>query len=197
MKKYIAITLILISSKSWSQISIGKTENSGIPVNNSVSVEFGNATGGSKGIVLPWVTSATAVVGTAPTPQPALGTIIFDSSVQKVMYRRILNNNTIWADLSAGAKTPASPSLPDTNTDDPSAKVLVGGTPATDTTRGVFVLADTNKAMILPRVSSISDIINPSAGMIVYVTGTANGTGTNSNQLAVFNGIEWSFWTQP
>ncbi|WP_262152609.1 hypothetical protein [Chryseobacterium foetidum] len=197
MKKYIAITLILVFSKSWSQISIGKTENSGTPVNSSVSVEFGNATGGSKGIVLPWVTSAAAVVGNAPTPPPALGTIIFDSSVQKVMYRRILNNNTIWADLSAGAKTPTSPSLPDSNTDNLSAKVLLGGTPATDTTRGVFVLGDTNKAMILPRVSSISDIINPSAGMMVYVTGTGNGTGTNSNQLAVFNGSEWSFWTQP
>lgn len=197
MKNYIAIIAIIISGVMKSQVTIGKTENASAPVNTSVSLELGNATGGTKGLVLPWVTSAAAVIGSPATvPAPALGTLIFDSSDQKVKYRRIVSGNTIWEDLSVGAQAPVSPSQPDVNDENVAAKVLVGGTPATDTTRGVLVLGDTSKAMVLPRVSSVADIVNPSAGMMVYVTGTSNGAGANANQLAVFNGREWSFWAK-
>lgn len=197
MKKYIAVFAVIISGVMKSQVTIGKTENASSPVNASVSLEFGNATGGVKGLVLPWVTSATAVTGSPATvPAPALGTLIFDSSDQKVKYRRIVGGNTVWDDLSVGAQTPVSPSQPDSNDENTSAKVLVGGVAATDVTRGVLVLADTNKAMVLPRVSSVADIVNPSAGMMVYVTGTSNGTGANANQMAVFNGREWTFWAK-
>jgi hypothetical protein len=197
MKKYIAIFAIIISGVMKSQVTIGKTENASAPVNTSVSLELGNATGGNRGLVLPWVSSASAVVGSPATvPAPALGTLIFDSSDQKVKYRRIVGGTTVWEDLSVGAQTPVSASLPDAIAENPASRVLIGGTPATDATRGVLVLADTNKAMILPRVSSVADIVNPSAGMMVYVTGTSNGTGVNANQLAVFNGREWTFWAK-
>ena len=65
--------------------------------------------------------------------------------------------------------------------------MLIGGDPATDTTPGILVLADTNKAMVLPKVASPHlNIVNPSPGMMVY--------DTTSKQLAVFNGTVWSFW---
>ncbi|MFN8364299.1 MAG: hypothetical protein U0T78_03115 [Cloacibacterium normanense] len=64
--------------------------------------------------------------------------------------------------------------------------MLIGGDPSTDTTLGILVLADTNKAMVLPKAASPHlNIVNPS-GMIVY--------DTTKKQLAVFNGTVWSFW---
>ncbi|KQS94181.1 hypothetical protein ASG21_18200 [Chryseobacterium sp. Leaf394] len=194
MKKYIILSLSLVSALSLAQVTIGKTTPNTNPVNSSVSVEFGNATGGNKGIVLPWVSSATDVVNANPTTL-ALGTFIFDSADQKVKYRRTVTtpaSATIWQDLSAGALAPTTANIPDTNAESLSAKATIGtlgGTPQTDSTPGILVLSDTSKAMVLPRVNSHTDIPSPSAGMMVYVTST--------NQLAVYNGREWAFWTKP
>ena len=77
--------------------------------------------------------------------------------------------------------------MQDSLSDLETAKVLIGGNPDTDTTPGILVLADTDKAMVLPKVASPHlNIVNPSPGMIVY--------DTTKKQLAVFNGTVWSFW---
>jgi septal ring-binding cell division protein DamX len=74
-----------------------------------------------------------------------------------------------------------------TLTDVSSAKTSIGTNAATDSTSGILVLTDTNKAMVLPKVSSPHlNIISPSSGMMVY--------DTTAHQLAVFNGTVWSFW---
>ena len=186
MKTYITSLIILVSNLSFAQVTIGKS-SSFTPTNATVSLEFGNATGGARGIVLPWVTAATGVTSAVP------GTIIFDSSDQKVKFGTATTANataiTSWVDLSAGAFAPVTANVPDANAENATAKTLIGGTPATDTTSGILVLGDTNKAMILPRVNSHTDIVNPTAGMMVYVTGT--------QQLALYNGREWTFWTKP
>lgn len=188
MKTSIKLVSLLISSITFAQVTIGKTTNANAPANATVSLEFGNATGGIKGIVLPWVSSAAGV--TTPVP----GTLIFDSTDQKVKFGTATTNNatsiTGWSDLSAGAYAPAVANVPDANTEITTAKALIGGNPTTDTTSGILVLGDTNKAMVLPRVNSYTDIVNPSAGMMVYMT------GTTPNQLAFYNGKEWSFWTK-
>ncbi|WP_435524495.1 hypothetical protein [Chryseobacterium indoltheticum] len=193
MKKISISILSIVSGLFYSQITIGKTTPSVLPANTSVSIEFGNATGGNKGIVLPWVTQTSAVTGAVP------GTIVFDSraSEQKIYFAKATTPNSPvvsqWVDLSVGALTPTTAFVPDANGENNTAKVLVGGNPATDTTPGVLVLGATDKAMVLPRVASISDIASPSAGMMVFLTGT---TTAPINQLAVFNGREWSFWTK-
>ena len=173
---------------AFGQVTIGKTNAASAPANATVSLEFGNATGGLKGIALPWVTSSAGV--TTPVP----GTLIFDSADQKVKFGTAVTQNataiTGWVDLSAGAYAPAVANVPDANTENTNAKALIGGVPATDATSGILVLGDANKAMILPRVNSFADIVNPSAGMMVYIT------GTTPNQLAFYNGREWSFWTK-
>lgn len=188
MKRYIKILSLLISGIMLGQVTIGKTTNASAPANATVSLEFGNATGGIKGIVLPWVTSAAVV--TTPVP----GTLIFDSTDQKVKFGTATTSNatsiTGWGDLSAGTYAPAIANVPDANAEITTAKALIGGVPATDATSGILVLGDTNKAMILPRVNSYTDIVNPSAGMMVLVT------GLTPPQLALFNGREWSFWTK-
>ena len=181
MNKYIIILSLLISETVFGQIIIGKSTSS--PASPSVSMEFGNATGGVRGIVLPWVASEASVT------TPAAGTIIFDAGVttQKIKYR----NSGLWIDLSSGARTPSTPFVADSNTEIPTAKVVVAANTvngSADNTSGIVVLADTDRAMLLPRVNAYTDIVNPSAGMMVYVT------GVTPHQVAFFNGIEWSFW---
>lgn len=63
----------------------------------------------------------------------------------------------------------------------------MGTNSSTDTTPGILILSDADKAMILPKVASPHlNIINPAAGMMVY--------DTVNRQLAVYNGTVWSFW---
>ena len=75
--------------------------------------------------------------------------------------------------------------LQDSETEQNSSKVQIGGNPQTDTTPGILVLAATDKAMILPK-TTYNSIINPAPGMMIY--------DTSAKQLAVFNGNVWSFW---
>jgi len=188
MNKYIITLCLLISGHIFSQVTVGKSTATTAPATVSVVIEFGDATGGLRGIVLPWVTATSDVTGAVP------GTLVFDTSAtqQKVKFARanVANSTTVfeWFDLSNGAFLPNPVISPDAGTDISTAKTLIGGTPSSDTTSGILVLGDTDKAMVLPRVNSYTDIVNPSAGMMVYVT------GTTPQQLAVYNGKEWSFW---
>ena len=59
---------------------------------------------------------------------------------------------------------------------------------ANTTADGVLVLESATKALVLPTVNDVQNILNPSAGMMVFV----NKAG--SKRLAVFNGTVWSFW---
>ncbi|KQS91628.1 hypothetical protein ASG21_03940 [Chryseobacterium sp. Leaf394] len=190
MKKLKILSLSLISASFLCQITIGKTTPTLNSANSSVSLELGNATGGNKGMILPWVTSEIAV----DRAGSVAGTLIFDTApgVQKVKYK----TSNEWIDLSAGARSPLKTITAEKYNELPAARAMIGGDLNTDKTPGVLILAAADKAMILPRVSSVAEIIKPSAGMIVYVTGSENGLGPNAKQMAVFNGREWTFWTK-
>jgi hypothetical protein len=62
--------------------------------------------------------------------------------------------------------------------------VIIGAN--TSSADGVLVLESDTKAMVLPWVESTDDVINPSPGMMVYVSSV--------KMLAVFNGTSWAFW---
>lgn len=152
------------------QVAIGKGSLS----SNNVSLEFGNE---NRGLVLPWVTSTGAVTGAAN------GTLVFNTIDKKVYVKYA----TGWKDLSIDETGAVDTTLQDTITEKTGAKVMIGGNPNTDTTPGILVLADTNKAMVLPSVDSPhTNIINPAPGMIVY--------DKTAKLLAVFNGTVWTFW---
>ena len=189
--KNIFITLsIFLSTCAFAQVAIGKAS-----VNPSVSLEFYDNADNVRGIILPWVDG---VSNTAPfiTNSPITeivvnGTLVYDTSDKKVKVKY----TTGWRDLSKDATgTTVDPltsvdglTLQNSITDLDNAKVQIGGNPDTDTTPGILVLADTNKAMVLPKVASPHlTIINPAPGMMVY--------DTTTKQLAVFNGKVWSFW---
>ena len=180
MKNIFLTTFILISVCVSAQVAIGKASVS----STAVSLEFGNE---NRGIILPWVDG---VSNTAPfiTNSPITeivvnGTLVYDTSDKKVKVKYASG----WRDLSVDTTGTVTTTLQDTLSDLDTAKVLIGGNPYTDTTPGILVLADTNKAMVLPKVASPHlNIVNPSPGMMVY--------DTTKKQLAVFNGTVWSFW---
>lgn len=169
MKKIlILLFLTTASSIGFAQVALGKV---GV-TNEDVSLEFGE---GNKGIILPWVNSTAAVTGAVP------GTIIYDVTDKRVKVRLAAS----WRDLSlrSGAVvTTVQDAVPEIN----NAKVVFG-TNQSDTTPGILVLSDADKAMILPKmVSPHLNIKNPEAGMMAY--------DTLKHQLAVFNGEVWTFW---
>lgn len=167
MKNIISAILILISTCAFAQVAIGKSSVS----SPSVSLEFGNE---NRGLLLPWVTSVASVTGVVD------GTMVYDTSDKKVKVKYASG----WKDLSIDTTGVVDTSLQISKTELANAKVSIG-TPTS--TPGILVLEDNNKAMILPKVASPHlNIINPSAGMMVY--------DTVSKQLAVFNGTVWSFW---
>lgn len=170
MKKIFIFILSTIYACSFSQVAIGKSS----VTNTSVSLEFETD---NKGMVLPWVTAAAGVTGAVD------GTIIYDVTDHKVKYR----TNGSWFDLSVDANGMANTILQDSKTELTNAKVAIGTNAPADTTPGILVLTDADKAMILPKSTLPHlNVKNPAAGMIIY--------DTANKQLAVFNGTVWSFW---
>ena len=173
MKNIVATLSLLFATTLSAQVAIGKTSIS----SPAVSLEFYDKPDNTRGIILPWVTSTAAVTGAVN------GTIVYNTADRKVYVKYASG----WRDLSVDTSGTVTTTLQDSLTDQDTAKVLIGGDPSTDTTPGILVLADTNKAMVLPKVASPHlNIVNPSPGMIVY--------DTTKKQLAVFNGTVWSFW---
>ena len=169
---FLSLTLFFTTALS-AQVAIGKTSIS----SPAVSLEFYDDADNTRGIILPWVTSTSAVTGAVN------GTLVYNTADRKIYVKYASG----WRDLSVDTTGTVTTTLQDTLSDQDTAKVLIGGDPATDTTPGILVLADTNKAMVLPKVASPHlNIVNPSPGMMVY--------DTTKKQLAVFKGKVWSFW---
>ena len=173
MKNIVATLTLFFATAISAQVAIGKTSIS----SPAVSLEFYDNADNTRGIILPWVTSTAAVTGAVN------GTIVYNTADRKVYVKYASG----WRDLSVDTTGTVTTTLQDALSDLDTAKVLIGGDPSTDTTPGILVLADTNKAMVLPKVASPHlNIVNPSPGMMVY--------DTTKKQLAVFNGTVWSFW---
>lgn len=181
MKKILLVILLQVFSMSFSQVQLGKNSID----NSSVSLEFGNVVGDSSkqlGIILPWVTSQNSV---SPV---VLGTIIFDSNDKKVKYYKYDEGTAfnIWFDLSVDNTGTVNTSQQAALNENSTAKVVIGSNAETDTTPGILVLSDNDKAMVLPLVDKYSAVVNPSAGMMVY--------DLANNMFCVFNGTVWTFW---
>lgn len=209
MNKIIFTIAIFSSAFTMAQVAIGKNEVSKIQpantvTNPSISLEFYDNADNTKGLVLPWVSTvsnqpvaynATTGAGYQGMQGTVVdGTIILDLSDKKVKYMR----NGSWSSLTGAVPlvsngntvnsfTTIDSSLQDDKKEGTTAKAAIGTNGATDTTAGILVLTDTNKAMVLPKVASPHlNIKNPTPGMMVY--------DTTKKQLAVYNGTVWSFW---
>ncbi|REC80084.1 hypothetical protein DRF60_03635 [Chryseobacterium elymi] len=169
-------TLMLAGITAKSQVAIGKQS----VANTSVSLEFGNTE--NRGFILPYITDKTGIT--------VEGSIIYDTTDHKVKY---LKSSGVWVNLSEDDSTAATIGAADLSiqgldkTEKATAKTAIGVNGATDTTDGILVLTDADKAMILPQVASPHiNIINPASGMMAY--------DTVKKQLAIYNGTVWSFW---
>ena len=209
MNKLILTTALFSSAVAMAQIAIGKSTLSNIQpantvTNPSISLEFYDNADNTKGLVLPWASTVldqpvayntTTEAGYRGMQGTVVdGTIILDLSDKKVKYRR----NNAWSPLTgalpltAGATTyntfnTIDSSLQDNKKEGTTAKAAIGNNGATDTTAGILVLTDSDKAMVLPKVESPHlNIKNPTPGMMAY--------DTTKKQLAVYNGTIWSFW---
>lgn len=170
MKNIYIYLILLLGINCFSQVSIGKNQLT----NSSVSLEFGSE---NRGLLLPWVTSSSEVVNAVD------GTMIYDVADKKVK----LMKSGSWFDLSVDTTGEVDTTSQDNLIENKDAKIAIGVNADSDTTAGILVLTDTDKAMILPKVESPHlNIVSPSPGMIVY--------DTKSKQLAIFNGTVWSFW---
>lgn len=177
MKKIYLLIGFISSLILTAQVTIGRDFLS----SEAVLLEFGIE---NKGLILPWVDSANAVdsdsnSGTSNTNGAVAGTFIFDSSNNRIK----LKKNNHWKDLSGndGVSDRATiinrPEIPENG-------VLIGS--STTSARGILIVESTNQAMVLPRVDSFQDIVDPAPGMMVFVK--------NTKMLAVYNGVTWSFW---
>ena len=209
MNKLILTTALFSSAVAMAQIAIGKSTLSNIQpantvTNPSISLEFYDNADNTKGLVLPWASTVldqpvayntTTDAGYRGMQGTVVdGTIILDLSDKKVKYRR----NNAWSPLTgalpltAGATTyntfnAIDSSLQDNKKEGATAKAAIGTNGATDTTAGILVLTDSDKAMVLPKVASPHlNIKNPTPGIMAY--------DTTKKQLAVYNGTVWSFW---
>ncbi|MBD8084635.1 hypothetical protein [Chryseobacterium caseinilyticum] len=197
MKKSFNIIMICAAQLAFAQIAIGKASVTTLPAsttpNPSISLEFGDYAGPQlgRGIILPYVNSASAVVNSVE------GTFFYDVTDKIVKlkngtnsYFNLSKNEITTVGLNPNFDTTGvvSTALQDAPnvTESPDAKVSIG--PSTSSTPpGILVLENANQAMILPKVASPHlNIINPEPGMMAYDTVT--------KQIAVYNGKVWSFW---
>ena len=186
MKKLTLILVLSIPAACFSQVVIGQKESEEV-TNASVSLEFGDHKYGAagRGLILPWVNSAQSLGDAVP------GTVIFDSADKLPKYRKGSSwfplSKTEIATVDGAAKNTEGKVNRDlqNQAEQPSAKVSIGN--ATDA-KGILVLEDDNKAMILPKVPMAhNNIVNPEPGTMVY--------DPVYKHLAVFNGTVWSFWS--
>ncbi len=168
-----ALILLIGTIGVKSQVAMGKPS----VTNASVSLEFADTE--NRGLILPYIVDKSSMAEN--------GTIIYDASDKKVKYLKDIATNT-WFDLTVDTTGVVDLSLQGLDkVEKTTAKTAIGSNAATDSVDGILVLTDTNKAMVLPRVASPHlNILNPSAGMMVY--------DLTKKQLAVYNGTMWSFW---
>lgn len=171
MKYIFAFTFLLKSFCLFSQVIIGDDVGS---ATNKTSVILDFSTKENRGIVLPYITEL---------PQnPVGGTLILDATTpQKARVKYY--NGTEWVDLSGNDGIVTQDFLQPPIYD---GQVIINASESH--ANGALILEDQTKAMILPMVSDYKSIINPAAGMIVYIK------KDRAKRLAVFNGSKWSFW---
>lgn len=177
MKNKIILSLLAFTSAfGYSQVIIGDEVGTATD-KTSVLLEFSK--GENRGIILPYITSL-------PT-NPTEGTIILDatnSSDAKVKY---YNGSWIALSQDSGEVRGHLSQQPNEKSNVGKVGTIIGA--SSTTAEGILVLESTDKAMVLPMVSSTDEVVNPSPGMMVYVSNAKN------KLLAVFNGSNWSFWS--
>ncbi|MDY3521797.1 hypothetical protein PG614_07895 [Riemerella anatipestifer] len=183
MKKIIYMIAVVSSFCLKAQVNIGTGNLNTGSTTASVLLEFNNSE--KKGIILPWVNAVSEANLTDNTFSPN-GTFVLDRS-DKAVKVKVSNS---WQNLSYLADN--TNTIPvNTNTgrvENSGAQVVMGA--ASSTAKGILVLESTTKALVLPKFRDVQkSITNPASGMMAF------DDTPGKEQLCVYNGTEWSFWT--
>ncbi|ADZ11839.1 hypothetical protein RF678_04165 [Riemerella anatipestifer] len=185
MKKIIYIATVIVSSLSLkAQVNIGAGNLNGGSTESSVLLEFNNLE--KKGVILPWVKSVSEANLLDNTASPN-GTFVLDRSDK---YVKAKINNT-WQNLNYLANNtniiPVN-TIDANKTERVEAQVIIGS--PNSSAKGILVLESIAKAMVLPKFRNVhKSIVNPAPGMVVF------DDTPGKEQICVYNGTEWSFWT--
>ncbi|MDY3344677.1 hypothetical protein [Riemerella anatipestifer] len=185
MKKIIYITTVIVSSLSLkAQVNIGAGNLNGGSTESSVLLEFNNLE--RKGVILPWVNSVSEANLVDNTASPN-GTFVLDRDDK---YVKAKINNT-WQNLNYLANNtniiPVN-TIDANKTERVEAQVIIGS--PNSSAKGILVLESIAKAMVLPKFRNVhKSIVNPAPGMVVF------DDTPGKEQICVYNGTEWSFWT--
>ncbi|MDG4947050.1 hypothetical protein NMK71_11565 [Weeksellaceae bacterium KMM 9713] len=176
---YIILFTIVGFSMIQAQVAIEKDN----VTNNSVLLEFndqaeGNTNGKAKSIILPWV-------GANKTGEQ--GTIVYDATDKKV---KLLKEGDVWVDLTNAGTEEVSNEVQGSTQDNAGVEITDGtfteSAEVTADAQAVLKLNSKDKALVLPRVNGIEEVVNPQPGALVY--------DLKSKSIAVFNGSLWHFW---
>ncbi len=158
------------------QVAIGKATVDG----TDTLLDFG--ADDNKGIVLPWIKTADLDSNTS-------GTFYYDTTLGKVMCTGL----TDVIDLSIkGLQVPFDDTTRGYNTYSENAGLTYGTVIGQTTTskKGVLVIepaaTDPVKAIILPKVTTYTNVGDPEPGTIVY--------DDTKDMVCVFDGEQWAFW---
>ncbi len=170
MKNLLLILTLLISICLSAQVAIGKATVDGDGI-----LDFG--ADDNKGILLPRIISLDA--GSVP------GTLYYDTSDSKVKF---LGSTTV--DLSVKDVQAANQfQITDEGYNNLNEIADLNGTilgAETSTVPGVLILESEEHALILPKVTSYTNVGDPEAGMIVY--------DQTKKLFCVYDGEKWAFW---
>ncbi|PTT38963.1 hypothetical protein DBR28_07855 [Chryseobacterium sp. HMWF028] len=165
MKKVIILILIFTGLSSLkAQVGMGKAS-----VDGDAILDFPVST---KGIILP-------IVEALPTGAAATnGTLLLDKTDITIKMRE----NNLWVPLSDAGNLTGT--MPNTSAET-GGGVIIGA--ASSSAQGVLILESISKALVLPKVNDpVANMKSPVAGTICY--------DTVSKTMAVFDGLNWSFW---
>ncbi|MDR7806782.1 hypothetical protein RIU64_01690 [Riemerella anatipestifer] len=184
MKKLIYTIAVVSCSYLGAQVNIGSGSLNTGSTESSVLLEFNNLE--KKGVILPWVNSVSEANLADNTASPN-GTFVLDRNDK---YVKAKINNT-WQNLNylAGNANSIPVNTSDTNkTEKEDARVIIGSPDSN--AKGVLVLESTTKALVLPKFRDVhKSIVDPAPGMVVF------DDTPGKEQVCVYNGTEWSFWT--
>lgn len=172
MKKIIySVILLSVAGTAFGQVALGKESIEG----NSTLLDFDNSTSNIKGIILPAVQNTPSGLN-----ENNNGTFLYDRTLQQV---RMYENND-WIDLT----DPGNSSTVQVNTsieNNQGQGVIIGSN--TSSAKGILILESIDKALILPKINRPHENVkSPYPGMMCY--------DVESKSLAVFDGINWSYW---
>lgn len=177
MQKILYTSLVsLISISLLAQVAIGKESVSG----SDTLLDFGSDN--NKGLVLPWI-------ATSDLDSNAPGTLYYDITEGKIMCTTStadkIDLSVRGLDTAFDATNRGYSAYTENST---TTGVIIGASETSK--RGVLVIeplaSDSEKAIILPKVTDYQNIGAPEAGTVVY--------DETIKTICLFDGERWTFW---